>query len=410
MIEMILVLIGVFLGCFLGLLPGSHINNLLPFLLTFSSFLTPVQLSLFIISIAISQLFSSFIPSIFLGAPESETALSVLPGHRLLLEGKGYEAIKLVIIGALGSLILTLLLIFVLTSFFQEIYQISRPYIHYLILLVIGFMVLSEKNPKRIFWSILIILLSGFFGIIVLNSSLVPQHVVLFPTLSGMFGVSTILISMEERSQIPKQKKDQRIRISFRDIFISIILGSVAGIVVGFLPAIGVSQAATMVQYLGRMGESRSFLVTLSGINLGNEVFSLVSLYLVRNPRSGASVAIQRIMGELTLNDVILFIGAICLSAGISSILTLFLGKKIPKYLCKIDYKLLCYLTILYLICMVFIFTGIFGLLILFTSTSLGILAAKTGIRRSNCMGVLLIPSLLFFSKLNPLVFSMLGI
>lgn len=410
MIEVILSLIGVVIGCVLGLLPGSHINNLLPFLLTFSAFLSPTQLSVLIVSIAVSQLFSSFIPSIFLGAPESETALSVLPGHKLLLEGKGYEAIKLVIVGALGSLILTLILISIFASLFQEIYRMSRPYIHYLILLVLGFMVLSEKDLKRVFWSTLLIFLSGFFGVIVLNSSLVPQHVVLFPTLSGMFGISTILISMGERNQIPKQKRDQRMKISLKDISLSVFLGSIAGIVVGFLPAIGVSQAATMVQYLGRMGESRSFLVTLSGINLGNEVFSLISLYLVRNPRSGASVAIQRIMGELEISDVILFIGAICLSAGASSALTLWLGRRIPRYLCKVDYKLLCYLTILYLVCMVFIFTGVFGLLILFTSTSLGVLAAKTGIRRSNCMGVLLVPSFFFFSKLNPLVFSVLRI
>jgi len=42
-------------------------------------------------------------PSIFLGAPEADTALAVLPGHALLMEGRGEEAVRLSAIGSARS-------------------------------------------------------------------------------------------------------------------------------------------------------------------------------------------------------------------------------------------------------------------------------------------------------------------
>ncbi|HDJ96530.1 MAG TPA: hypothetical protein ENG45_00475 [Candidatus Aenigmarchaeota archaeon] len=404
-------LFGILVGVVTGLLPSFHINNLIPLLLSLSFiFPTNYELAIFIVSVAITQIFISYIPSVFLGAPSEDTALSVLPGHRLLLQGRGYEAITIVVFSSLISLIMSLVLIFILSNSFKWLYEATRAYVAYLILFVILLMIFSEKRLKRIVLASFIFLLSGFLGILVLGSSLVSQQNVLFPTLSGLFGLSTVIISMSERSRIPYQEWSATIKMRSIDFLKAVLLGSIAGIIVGFLPAIGVSQAATMMQYLGGLGEARAFLATVSSVNIANEVFSLNSLYLVNNPRSGASVAIQRIMGNLTFNDVLLLIGVICFVAGIASAITLFLGKRIPRILAKLNYKFISICVIVFITTLVFIFTGIFGLLILFTSTSTGILAISLRVRRSHCMGVLLLPSLLFFTNLTPLVLSILRI
>ena len=87
-------LLGVPLGIVLGLLPGMHINNVIPIMLSLSFLVNnPYYLAILIISTATVQIFTSFIPSIFLGAPDEDTSLSVLPGHKMLMEGRGYEAI-----------------------------------------------------------------------------------------------------------------------------------------------------------------------------------------------------------------------------------------------------------------------------------------------------------------------------
>jgi len=408
--TLLLSFLGIGIGIFAGLMPSMHVNTLLPILFSFSLFFdNPYYLSVLIVSTAITEIFVNFISSIFIGAPEEDTALSILPGHRLLLEGRGYEAIKLTVIGGIGTLILTLILISFFAQFFDYFYKLSRPFIHWLIIFVVIFMIISEKKIKKMLSAILIISLSGLLGIIALNSSL-NQKNILFPILTGLFGLSTLLISISERSSIPKQNENENLDISKKDIVKSIFLSSIAGILVGFLPAIGISEAATMVQYLGGTGEARSFLITLSGINAGNEVFSLISLYLVGNPRSGASVAIQKVLSELTFYDVVYLIGVICFSSGIAAVITLLLGKRIPRYLERVNYKWLCISVIFFIILIVFLFTRTFGLLILFTSTSIGLLCAFLGIKRSHCIGCLLVQSILFFSGLMPTVVSFLGI
>jgi len=394
-------LAGILIGAFCGLVPGMHINTLLP-LMTFlgnSLKLSSYELCVLLVSTAVTEIFVNFISSIFIGAPEEGTSLSVLPGHRLLLEGRGYEAIKLTVIGGIFGLILTLSLIFSISQAFKVLYKVSRPFIHLVIIFFVIFMLASERNVRKILAAALIFFLSGLLGLICLYSSINQQNI-LFPILTGFFGLPTLLISVSECVRIPPQDYKGEIKISKKEIIKSVFLGSISGLIVGFLPAIGISEAATFVSLLSGLKDARNFLITISGINIGNEVFSLMSLFLVGNPRSGVSVAIQRILGRISLAETFLLIGAICFSSGIAALLTLFLGKKIPKYLERINYKLLCSLTIIFIILAIFLLTGPLGLLIAFTSTSIGLFCNYLKVKRSHCMGCLILPSILFFSGL----------
>jgi putative membrane protein len=396
MIDYFLVIFfGTFVGILTGLLPGMNINNLLPFFLTFT-FLKPEVLAIFIASVAISQLLTNFFPSIFLGAPSSETSISVLPGHKLLLEGRGYEALKLCLSGASFSIIFSLILVFVLSPFFKDFYYALRPYVFYLILFVSLFMILSEEQPKKILFSLLIFILSGFIGITTLNSPL-SSSTILFPMLSGFFGLSTLVISLKEESFLPKQKIDEELKIKRSDFFKSSLLGSIFGLIVGFLPAVGVSQAAVMAQTLARLGDPRNFLVTIGAISVANEIFSLNSLYLVNNPRSGASAAIQRILPEMSFQDFLTIVASILISSSLTTTFLLFFAKKFYKLLLKVNYSILNIVMILFLSSLVFIFTGFIGLLVFFTCGAVGILTAELNIKRTHCMGCLLVPSMIFF-------------
>lgn len=403
-------LLGTGLGIATGLVPGLHINNLLPALLPLTILLGPYNLAAVIISMAVVQVFVSFVPSIFLGAPEADTSLSTLPGHSLLHEGRGSEAIKLTVIGGMGSLVASILLTISLSKYFPILYEISRPYIQYALIGIVGFMAVTEGKPSRIIYSLAILALSGALGFLVLQSSLIPQQNVLFPTLAGLFGISILVTSMMQKSQIPPQSDGSEIRTRKWDLIKSIALGSVAGMVVGFLPAVGVSQAATIFQSIGGLSEARTFLVSLAGINIANEVFSLNSVHLIGNPRSGASVAIDSMFTSITWDDMILFISIIAFSAGIGAIASLFLGKSIPPLLMRVDYRLLSICVIGLMVAMMFFLTGFYGLLVGGVASSIGVLCNYLGVRKSNCMGVLLIPSILFFSGMTPLLMTTIGI
>ncbi|MEM4248135.1 MAG: tripartite tricarboxylate transporter permease, partial [Candidatus Nanoarchaeia archaeon] len=125
-LELLLaLLLGVCAGSITGLTPGIHTNTVaalvlagLPFLSAHFSF---TALGVFLVTMVIVHSFLDFIPSIFLGAPdEGETALSVLPGHKLLLEGQGYKALKLTVVGGVGTFLIglvTLPLFFALVKY-----------------------------------------------------------------------------------------------------------------------------------------------------------------------------------------------------------------------------------------------------------------------------------------------------
>lgn len=400
---------GSIFGFLLGLVPGTHVNNLLPFIISLSVlFPSPLHLSIFIASFSVSQLVSSFLPSIFLGAPNPDTSLSVLPAHKMLLMGKGKEALLLMLTSSVTSSLLSFSLISVFSNSFKEIYLITRPYVHFLILFVIALMLFYEKSWKKRILSLSILLLSGIFGLIALNSPLSGENT-LFPMLSGMFGLSTVLMSIAEESVIPKQEEGD-FCISLKKFLISTLIGCLAGIVVGFLPAIGVSQAILLIQQIGRINDLKSFLISLASVNVANEVFSLNSLYLLDNPRSGSSIAIQKLLGEVNLTSNLLLTSSILLSASISSFLTFLISKKIVELLERCDYRKLNGIVSFMILSSVFFFTRFFGIFILLISTSIGILCNLLGVKRSYCMGSLLIPSILFFSGYQPTILEFIAI
>ena len=63
----------------------------------------------------------------------------------------------------------------------------------------------------------------------------------------------------------------------------------------------------------------------------------------------------------------------------------------------KVNYKWLCTAVIITMLVVVIALSGILGLLVLFASTSMGILANLIGIRKSNMMGCLLVPVMIYF-------------
>src|SRR3990167_5807040 len=104
LIELIVALtLGLLSGTLTGLLPGIHINLVSASLVSLSALyflnIEPIILVVFIVSMSITHTFVDFIPSIFLGAPDTDTELSVLPGHEMLKQGQGYKAVLITLYG-----------------------------------------------------------------------------------------------------------------------------------------------------------------------------------------------------------------------------------------------------------------------------------------------------------------------
>ena len=421
---MVSILLGFLLGVVSGLIPGIHTNNFALLLLAASPFfegigLGPFYIAVIVIANSIAHTFLDIIPSIFLGAPEADTALAVLPGHRLLLEGRGIEAIKLSALGSFGSIVASLFLLFPLTMLFRG-YPLIKEYIGWILLFIAIAIIASEKGEviegqgslahlKFKGYATVVFVLSGIFGIVSLNREFLiesiiglPSPSVLFPLFSGLFGAPLLVLSILTRTEIPEQIKTS-FHLTRSRIMRGIATGSVAGSVVSFLPgvspAIGTVLARMFIKDDFALDSQREFLISLSGVNSANAIFCLVALYVIGVTRSGAMIAVNEIFNPELWDGYIfvIFILVIIFVSVLSYFSTVFVGERASKIMPYINYRVLCIFILSGITVMVTLFTGWFGLILFLMSIPLGLIPTFARIRRSHLMGVLMLPLILRF-------------
>jgi hypothetical protein len=116
-----------------------------------SKFEVSVVVAVLIIGCLVTHTFLDIIPSVYLGAPEADTALSVLPGHRLMLAGRGYEAIKCSALGSFGSVLVALLALFparLLMGSPVYAYEKLWPFIPFILIIIVTLLILNERGEK----------------------------------------------------------------------------------------------------------------------------------------------------------------------------------------------------------------------------------------------------------------------
>ena len=271
---------GVAMGSLTGLIPGFHVNNVALILLA----LSPVFLSwgiplsavaAIIVSTGTVHTFLNYIPSALLGAPDGDTALSLLPGHRMLLSGNAPRGVAWSARGSQLGLFLSLPLIIVARiAFGDELgwYDYLRNIIFFL-LLGISFLLLATETT-RLDWPKWIrklsmnklatdsrfagfiaatgfFLLSGFYGWAVFSLPArspvgIPDASLLIPSLAGLFGIANLLDIYATTSHIPPQNEDWTLPPA-KPLLVPCFWSGVAGASMGVLPGMTASQATVLV-------------------------------------------------------------------------------------------------------------------------------------------------------------------
>ncbi len=388
-------LLGILAGTLTGLIPGIHINLIGIFLVSLSaslfSSINPAYLVVFIASMAITHTFIDFIPSVFLGCPDTDTELSVLPGHDLLKKGQGYQAITLTCYGSLAAVFTLVLISFPAILIISKIY-IFIPFLIPGLLIFASFFLISKEKKKSS--ALLAFLLSGLLGLCVLNLDSLKEP--LLPLLTGLFGASMLIISIKNKTQVPKQEITAPPTNISKPIAGAFIGSLIASPLCSFLPGLGSGQAAIIGESISRT-DKKGFLVLLGATNTLVMGFSFISLYIISKTRTGAAVAIQEIIGNLSLKILILILMTVVISGIISFFLTLFLAKFFLQKITKINYTFLSTITLIILVIIVFLMSNFSGLAVLTASTFTGIYCISLGVRRTNMMGCLLLPTIILY-------------
>jgi len=397
-IELLLfAFIGMALGMVAGIVPGLHVNTIALMMLGLSAFIGPLPLAVAVIAMAISTTFFDFVPSTLLGAPDPSTALSVLPGHRMLMEGRGIEAIYLTMLGGLCSMVLIALLFPLALVLIPSFYGMVQGYKMRLLIGMSVFCIITEHGLKPKAWSAAVLMLSGGLGFIALNSFAFSDA--LFPMFTGLFGTSALLFSLKDNSRIPVQKL--RPRPPHRRMLLSgVFKGLFSGALVGTLPAMGAAQASMLTQHMtgGGADKEKEYLISMGAINAVVALFSLVSLYTIAKARSGTAVVVGSLIPNLGMPELLMMLGVALLSAGVSALLLMRTARWFARSISGISYPLLSKILLVFLIVMVLVLAGLPGLLLLAVSTAIGLLAPLSGIKRSTAMGCLMIPLIFFYA------------
>ena len=215
----------------------------------------------------------------------------------------------------------------------------------------------------------------------------------------------TLLTSVVTKPIIPKQdlktiKLDKKTKNSS---IISIVTGSLAGILVSIIP--GITSSTGTILAMNARGESnkKQTIATLSAVNTACSFFVVVVLFIISRSRSGATLAVMELItieewSMLSIPSSLCYLLiALLLSGTLSYYFTIYIGRLFAKHFEKAPYQLIIGLTIALIFILVFLFTGLMGIFILIIATIIGFLPVQWGVRRSHCMGILLIPIILYY-------------
>lgn len=389
MFELFLILKGMILGFLVGLVcglvPGIHPNLVNILIISFVPVSDNPFILSFIVSIAITNIIINYIPTVFLGVPESGTELSILPAHDMVLSGMSLEAIRLFIIGSIGGLVFSLYLS-IFGVIVSKLYPIISEFIWLILVLFSCFFILKEDKKKIAF---AVFVMSGLIGIfsqkLPINSDLI-----LFPMLTGLFGIPILITSYSHNTEIPKQ--DKKMKVSKTTIYNSVITGSLAGFLTSILPGISASAAA----FLSSKSSRESYLIKIGSIQMINTLFSFFMIYLIGKSRSGSAVVLKQFM-DIGFQDIKLIFVIAAIMIFVSSLTTFELSKYFSKIIHKISYKKTSFVILLFITSIVVYLTGIYGLFLFILCSFLGFIPITNNISRVHMMGCIIIPVIVYF-------------
>ncbi|MGI6472111.1 MAG: tripartite tricarboxylate transporter permease [Candidatus Methanomethylophilaceae archaeon] len=402
-------IVGSTLGAFTGLVPGIHVNTLAAVMLAsytslfsaISAFAEPEAVPLLvsscILSASVVHSFMDFIPSVFIGAPDADEALTMLPGHRLLTEGKGMVAVRAAAagsaVGALSAVVLSVPVQYVMLNGAAGIMDRMTVYV---VVFVAAVVIFSAEGLKGRFFALVLFIASGLLGIACGTGELPSEGffkngTLLFPLLTGLFGIPTLLNTVGN-TELPEQFDYGTDPVGPLPGLKGVLTGSVAG----WFPGITATAGAALSAGIQKEERPEAFISLVASIGTVTSVFSLVTLSVTGSGRSGTSAVIKEIIGDelkgFCSESFILLLLTMCIAATIGYVLMIFSGRVMSGIADKINPRAMSAAALVAVTSLVVLMTGIGGFTVLAVAALIGLVPQQSGMSRIPLTGCLLLP------------------
>ncbi len=433
------VLIGTVLACFLAILPGLHIYNvmglaaLLIYSLQGAGLATMPEVYLpFMIGLVTGWSVLNTIPSVLLGAPDESAIFTVLPGQKYLMTGRGYEGTMM--IGA-GSLAGIFMLVFIIGPFAPRYLPVVRyvltPHMHWILWVIITFILMTEwpkggnRGPAgwRKFadaWStlgagLLTFLLAGLLGFLLLYRAPVSIDTAfqnIMPAFVGLFAIPWCLLNAVSGVEPPPQYVREELNINGDLLLRSSIAGGIGGGFAAFFPVVTGGIGGLLAGHATAQRDERVFMMS-QGVSKVVYYTGALMLFFVPGlflTRGGGAWIIKGLYVPRTWGDYFLALGSIALAGAVSFLLMPPLTKWTLRLMKRVDYRLISLVALAIIVGLVFSITGWVGLFIMTVGTGIGLLPVLYGSRRLNCLGILLLPIACNMSGIGEPIAAFLGL
>jgi putative membrane protein len=211
----------------------------------------------------------------------------------------------------------------------------------------------------------------------------------MMPLLSGLFGISLLLISGQGR--VPEQKF-AKLNLRRKAMVRGGVSGTVAGIVVGWLPGLSNASANAVIASITRYDrDPRGYIFATSTANTVNALVGLAAFYAIFRTRNGVMVALS----SLEVPPLADLLVASAVAAVIAYILTVTLAGSAWR-IGGIKKKNLYRCVIVFVTILTFLLCGAFGLLVLILATALGLAIKFLNIPQVYGIGAIMLPVIIF--------------
>jgi putative membrane protein len=432
-------LAGTLLASLLACVPALHVYNVAGLILLLLPRLEargigpipPQALAMVLLGMVVGYALSSAIPSLFFAAPDESSAWIVLPGQRYLMRGRGHEAALLIGIGSLGGLVVLVALSPFVTSLLSPVRQVLQPHLHWVLGLIVVFMLLSEW-PKgegrgatvlaRLWdgWQSLIaglvtFVLSGLLGLVLAYRPMVPVQASfqgLMPAFVGLFAVPWVMLNLIGRARMPQQVACTSVGVAPSAAAVGIGTGVLGGLLAAFFPIVTGGIGGLVAGHATAQRDDRIFLVSQGASKTVYTVGALLFYFApaLRLTRGGMAWMLSPLYVPYTPQEYWLAVSAIALCGAFAVWIYLGLVRGTMALVARVDMRWLSVGTLLVLLGLVTGLAGWRGLLVCAAATGIGLIPALSGARRLNCTGLLLAPALLDMAGVGSIVAGWLGL
>jgi putative membrane protein len=422
-------LAGTLVSGLLACIPALHIYNLAGLLiiaaLEFEGLVPPEVAAFFLLGLVVGYAMVNTIPSVFMGAPDESTIFVVLPGQRYLQQSRGFEASVLAGAGGLGGLLVLLLLAPVLPRALAVVRGIVSPHLHWILAAVSAFLLLSEwpKGTDRghtrlarfvdawrsLAAGLLTFALSGLLGIVLFAGGVLPADRAfqnLLPAFTGLFAIPWVLLNLLSRVQVPAQYAGLSVDLNPRLLARGVGAGALGGLFAAFFPAVTGGIGGFLAGHATAQRDDRLFIVSQGASKLIYYVGAFLFFFVpgLHMTRGGMAWLCSLIYTPRTSATYWTVVAAMAVSGGLAFLLLLALSRGAIWLVSRVDYRHISAATLVLLLAIVLALTGWRGLLVAVVATGIGLLPATWGSRRTNCLGVLLVPLTLQMAGLGPAI------